>query len=127
MSKIVPFLLEVPEAALDDLKERLARTRWPGAETVADWSQGVPQDYLQDLCRYWADGYDWRRAEAALNATPQFQTEIDGLRIHFLHARSPHDDALPLLLTHGWPGSIVEFLKVDRPAHRPDRPRRRRR
>ncbi|MGZ8649572.1 MAG: epoxide hydrolase family protein, partial [Solirubrobacteraceae bacterium] len=107
-----PFHLEVPQRALDDLRERLARTRWPERETVDDWSQGIPLAYVQDLCGYWAEGYDWRRAEAALNAVGQFKTEIDGLGIHFLHARSPHAGALPLLLTHGWPGSVVEFLKV---------------
>ena len=86
--------------------------RWPEAETVADWSQGVPHGYLRELCGYWADGYDWRATEARLNALPQFRTEIDGLGIHFVHVRSPHPQALPLILTHGWPGSIVEFLKV---------------
>jgi epoxide hydrolase len=109
---VQPFSLAVPQHELDDLRERLARTRWPERETVGDWSQGIPLAYVQDLCRYWAESYDWRRAEAALNAVGQFKTEIDGLGIHFLHARSPHADALPLLLTHGWPGSVVEFLKV---------------
>ena len=107
-----PFSLAVPQQELDDLRERLTRTRWPERETVGDWSQGIPLAYVQDLCGYWAERYDWRRAEAALNAVGQFKTEIDGLGIHFLHARSPHDGALPLLLTHGWPGSVVEFLKV---------------
>ena len=88
------------------------RTRWPEAETVEDWSQGVPLAYLRELCGYWADEYDWRATEARLNALPQFRTEIDGLGIHFVHVRSPHPQALPLVLTHGWPGSIVEFLKV---------------
>jgi pimeloyl-ACP methyl ester carboxylesterase len=106
------FTLEVPQHELDDLRERLARTRWPERETVPDWSQGIPLAYVQDLCGYWAESYDWRRAEAALNGVGQFRTEIDGLGIHFLHARSPHPGALPLLLTHGWPGSVVEFLKV---------------
>ena len=119
---VQPFHLDVPERELDDLRERLARTRWPECETVGDWAQGIPLAYVQDLCGYWAETYDWRRAEAALNAVGQFTTEIDGLGIHFLHARSPHDGALPLLLTHGWPGSVVEFLKVigplvDPPAH----------
>ena len=77
-----------------------------------DWSQGVPLDYVRELCDYWRDGYDWRRAESQLNAIPQFRTELDGVEIHFLHARSPNEDALPLLITHGWPGSVVEFLKV---------------
>jgi epoxide hydrolase len=106
------FSLQVPDADLDDLRDRLARTRWPEAETVEDWSQGIPLGYLRELCDYWAGPYDWRRAERQLNAFPQFRTEIDGLGIHFLHVRSPHEDALPLLITHGWPGSVVEFLKV---------------
>ena len=109
---LTPFRVEVPDADLADLRERLARTRWPDAETVDDWSQGVPLGYLRELCRYWAEGYDWRATEARLNAFPQFRTEIDGLGIHFLHVRSPHPDALPLVITHGWPGSVVEFLKV---------------
>jgi pimeloyl-ACP methyl ester carboxylesterase len=109
---VARFRVEVPEAALRDLRERLERTRWPEAETVADWSQGVPLGYLRELCRYWAERYDWRATEARLNALPQFRTEIDGLGIHFLHVRSPHPDAFPLLVTHGWPGSVVEFLKV---------------
>jgi pimeloyl-ACP methyl ester carboxylesterase len=119
---ITPFRIEVPDAELDDLRDRLRRTRWPEREPVEDWSQGVPLGYLQQLCAYWADEYDWRTTEARLNALPQFRIEIDGLGIHFLHARSPHADALPLVLTHGWPGSIVEFLEVigplaDPPAH----------
>jgi epoxide hydrolase len=110
--EVTPFRIEIPQADLDDLRERLVRARWPEAETVADWSQGVPRGYLRELCGYWADGYDWRATEARLNALPQFRTEIDGLGIHFVHVRSPHPQALPLILTHGWPGSIVEFLKV---------------
>ena len=110
--EITPFRIDVPETDLADLRERLQRTRWPEAETVTDWSQGVPLVYLQDLCRYWATGYDWRATEARLNALPQFRTEIDGLSVHFIHARSPHPDALPLIMTHGWPGSVVEFVKV---------------
>ena len=107
-----PFRIDVPQAELDDLRERLNAARWPEQETVDDWSQGVPLEYLKELCAYWAAGYDWRATEARLNALPQCRTEIDGLRIHFLHVGSPHPDALPLVLTHGWPGSIVEFLKV---------------
>ena len=107
-----PFRVDVPEAALDDLRERLRRTRWPEPETVEDWSQGVPLGYLRDLCGYWADTYDWRATEARLNVVPQFVTTIDGLGIHLLHARSSHPGAHPLLLTHGWPGSIAEFLEV---------------
>jgi pimeloyl-ACP methyl ester carboxylesterase len=110
--EIAPFRIEVADADIDDLRDRLRRTRWPEAATVDDWSQGVPLPYLQGLCRYWADGYDWRAREAKLNALPQFRTEIDGLGIHFLHVRSPEPDALALVLTHGWPGSIVEFAEV---------------
>jgi pimeloyl-ACP methyl ester carboxylesterase len=110
--EIVPFTIDVPDAALVDLRERLARTRWPEREAVDDWSQGIPLDYVQELCRYWADSYDWRAREARLNRHPQFRTEIDGLGIHFLHVRSPEPDALPLVITHGWPGSIVEFQEV---------------
>jgi epoxide hydrolase len=109
---MVPFRVDVPEAELVDLRERLERTRWPEREPVDDWLQGVPLAYLQDLCDYWAHGYDWRATEARLNALPQFRTEIDGLGIHFIHVRSPSPDALALVVTHGWPGSIVEFLKV---------------
>jgi epoxide hydrolase len=113
--EITPFRIEVPEATLDDLRRRLEHTRWPERETVEDWSQGVPLAYMKDLCGYWAHVYDWRTTESRLNALPQFRTEIDGLQIHFVHVRSPHPDALPLVLTHGWPGSIVEFLKVIEP------------
>ena len=107
-----PFRLDVPEADLADLRARLRATRWPDPEVVDDWSQGIPLAYVQDLCAYWADGYDWRATEARLNGLGQFRTEIDGLGIHFVHVRSPHAGALPLLLTHGWPGSVVEFLDV---------------
>jgi epoxide hydrolase len=107
-----PFTLDVAEADLDDLRERLSRTRWPERETVDDWSQGVPLAYLQEVCEYWQHRYDWRRCEKRLNDLGQFQAEIDGLDIHFLHVRSPHADALPLVLTHGWPGSVIEFLDV---------------
>jgi pimeloyl-ACP methyl ester carboxylesterase len=109
---IAPYSVEVPEAELADLRQRLERTRWPPREPVDDWSQGVPLDYLRELCRYWAHDYDWRATEARLNALAQFRTEIDGVGIHFLHVRSADPAALPLVLTHGWPGSIVEFLKV---------------
>jgi hypothetical protein len=107
--EVTPFRIEVPEADLRDLRDRLRRTRWPDAETVGDWSQGIPLSYVQELCAYWADGYDWRATEAGINSLPQFCTEIDGARIHFIHLRSPHPEALPLVITHGWPGSIVEF------------------
>jgi pimeloyl-ACP methyl ester carboxylesterase len=121
VSAIVPFTLEVADADLEDLRSRLRGTRWPEAETVDDWSQGVPLAYVQDLCRYWSEEYEWRAGERRLNDVGQFQTEIDGLRIHFLHRRSPHPEALPLLLTHGWPGSVVEFLKVIGPLTEPER------
>lgn len=117
-----PFKAAIPQAALDDLKLRLAMVRWPDPETVPDWSQGLPLQRLQSLVDDWTHRYDWRRAEARLNAFPQFMTRIDGLDIHFLHVRSKHPNALPLLLTHGWPGSIFEFIKtigplVDPTAH----------
>jgi len=112
VTDITPFAISVDDAVLDDLRDRLARTRWPEAEVVEDWSQGIPLAYVQEVCAYWADEYDWRATEARLNAFPQFKTEIDGLGIHFVHVRSRHEDAMPLLMTHGWPGSIVEFHKV---------------
>ena len=109
---IRPFQVEVREEDLDDLRRRLRATRWPEKETVGDLTQGVPLATMQELVRYWATDYDLRRFEARLNAVPQFQTEIDGLDIHFLHVRSPHPDALPVIITHGWPGSIIEMLGV---------------
>lgn len=109
---INPFKLAIPDEALADLRLRLANTRWADRETVGDWSQGVPLDRIRALCEYWARDYDWRRCEARLNAFGQYHTVIDGLRIHFLHVRSPNPDAVPLVLTHGWPGSVVEFLDV---------------
>jgi hypothetical protein len=105
----------VPEADLADLQDRLRRTRWPDQETVDDWSQGAPLAWVQDLCRYWASGYDWRAREARLNSFPQFRTTIGGLDLHFLHVRSPHDGALLLILTSGWPGSVTEFSHVIEP------------
>jgi pimeloyl-ACP methyl ester carboxylesterase len=111
VANVTPFRIAIGDAQLADLHDRLAGTRWPDEETVDDWSQGVPLDYLRRLCAYWADDYDWRAREARLNAVPQFRTEIDGLGIHFLHVRSPEPDALPLVLTHGWPGSVVEFIE----------------
>jgi epoxide hydrolase len=110
--ELTEFHVEIPENELRDLRERLERTRWPEEATVEDWSQGVPRGYLRDLCGYWAESYDWRATETRLNALPQFRIPIDGLGIHFLHVRSRHADALPLIITHGWPGSIIEFLKV---------------
>jgi pimeloyl-ACP methyl ester carboxylesterase len=109
---IRPFRIEIPQAELDDLEARLAAARWPAAPAVDDWSRGVPVSYLKELAGYWADGYDWRAAEAALNEIPQFTTEINGQRIHFFHQRSASPDALPLILTHGWPGSPVEFQQM---------------
>src|SRR4029079_14610027 len=111
------FRIEVAEADLTGLRDRIARTRWPDPATVGGWTQGVPLDYARDLCDYWRTRYDWRRCEAELNALPQFCTSLDGggddaVDVHFLHVRSRHADALPLLFTHGWPGSIVEFLDV---------------
>jgi epoxide hydrolase len=117
--QLTEFQIEVPETELRDLRERLERTRWPEEETVEDWSQGVPRAYLRDLCGYWAERYAWRATETRLNALPQFRTAIDGLGIHFLHVRSQHADALPLIITHGWPGSIIEFLKVIGPLTNP--------
>ena len=109
---IQPFQIAVTDAVLDDLRMRLRQTRWPEAELVDDWSQGVPLAWLQDICAYWAGGYDWRTRERRLNRFPQFTTPIDGLDIHFVHVRSPHAHAMPLVITHGWPGSFVEFHKV---------------
>ncbi len=107
-----PFRASVPEEALVDLRRRIVATRWPDKEAVTDTSQGVPLALLQDLVRYWGTGYDWRKVEAKLNALPQFMTTIDGLDIHFLHVRSKQENALPLIVTHGWPGSIIEQLKI---------------
>jgi pimeloyl-ACP methyl ester carboxylesterase len=111
-SAIRPFHVEVPEEVLTDLRRRLAATRWPTRELVSDREQGVQLATMEQLCRYWATEYDWRRCEARLNALPQFMTEIDGVDIHFIHVRSPHPDALPLIMTHGWPGSVVELLET---------------
>jgi pimeloyl-ACP methyl ester carboxylesterase len=109
-SAIRPFHVEVPEEALTELRRRIAATRWPSRELVTDRSQGVQLATMQELCRYWANDYDMRRIEARLNALPQFTTPIDGVDIHFVHVRSPHPDALPLIMTHGWPGSVIELL-----------------
>jgi pimeloyl-ACP methyl ester carboxylesterase len=109
---VKPFRIEVPQADLDDLRDRLARTRWPDELPGVGWDLGVPMFYLKDLAAYWQDGYDWRTHEAELNAHPQFTTAVDGQRIHFLHVRSPEPGARPLVLTHGWPGSVVEMLDV---------------
>jgi pimeloyl-ACP methyl ester carboxylesterase len=109
---IMPFRIDIPDADIDDLRQRLRRTRWPDPEPVTDWSQGIPLAYTRELCEYWLETYDWPAAQDRLNRFPQFVTAIDGLDIHFIHARSPHAGALPLVITHGWPGSVVEFFKV---------------
>jgi len=111
-ASIRPFRVEVPDEALDDLRRRVAAARWPSKELVTDASQGVQLAMLQALARYWVAEYDWRKVEAKLNALPQFKTRIDGLDIHFVHVKSPHENALPLLITHGWPGSVIELLEV---------------
>lgn len=115
MSAVTPFRIAVRDEVLADLKSRLRNTRWPEAELVDDWSQGAPLQWIKEVCRYWADQYDWRKQEAALNRFAQFTTDIDGLGIHFIHVRSPHPQAMPLIITHGWPGSVVEFHKVIEP------------
>ncbi|WP_246208375.1 epoxide hydrolase family protein [Bradyrhizobium rifense] len=117
--EIRPFHIDIPEADLVDLRRRLAATRWSDKETVADDSQGVPQAMLQELVRYWQADYDWRKVEARLNALPQFTTEIDGLDIHFIHVRSRHQNALPMIVTHGWPGSVIEQMKIIDPLTNP--------
>jgi pimeloyl-ACP methyl ester carboxylesterase len=113
--EVRPFRVDVPEEDLVDLRRRIAATQWPEKETVADESQGVPLAMIQELARYWMTDYDWRKCEAKLNALPQFITEIDGLDIHFIHVRSKHENALPLVVNHGWPGSIIEQLKIIEP------------
>ena len=118
----VPFQVQIPAAELADLRDRLARTRWPEAETAADWSQGMPLAYAQELAEYWRDGYDWRATERRLAALPQYRLEIDGLAIHYAHVRSPHPGALPLVVTHGWPGSITDLLDLVEPLTRPADP-----
>src|SRR5882762_1086952 len=109
---IRPFHVNVPEAELTDLRRRINSTKWPERELVADATQGVQLATVQVLARYWGTEYDWRKVEARLNALPQFITEIDGLDIHFIHVRSKHENALPLIVTHGWPGSVIEQLKI---------------
>ncbi|MEP1123060.1 MAG: epoxide hydrolase, partial [Ilumatobacter sp.] len=123
------FSIDVPDGVIDDLRSRLRATRWPEKETVSDWSQGTPLSYVREFCAYWADTYDWRTREASLNRFDQFVTRLghdpdgapgaDGVDVHFVHQRSPHDDAMPLILSHGWPGSIVEFHKVIEPLTNP--------
>ena len=116
---IRPFIIQVPEEVLVDLRRRINATKWPDRETVTDESQGVQLATMQELARYWGTDYDWRKCEAKLNAPPQFITEIDGLDIHFIHVRSKHENALPLIVTHGWPGSIIEQLKIIDPLTNP--------
>jgi pimeloyl-ACP methyl ester carboxylesterase len=111
-TEIRPFYIEIPEEQLDDLRRRIVAARWPSMELVPDRSQGVQLATLQELARYWTTDYDWRKAEAKLNALPQFTTEIDGVEIHFIHVRSRHENALPLIMTHGWPGSVIELLET---------------
>lgn len=109
---VTPFTINIPEASLTDLQQRLAMTRWPDGQTCNDWSQGIPLDYTRELAHYWQQRYDWRRCEQALNQRPQFTTRINDIDIHFIHCRSPHPGALPMVMSHGWPGSILEFSKV---------------
>jgi len=116
---IRPFHVNVPEAELTELRRRIHATKWPERETVTDQSQGVQLATIQKLAQYWEKEYDWRRCEAQLNALPQFITEIDGLDIHFIHVRSKHENALPLIVTHGWPGSVIEQLKIVDPLTNP--------
>src|SRR5207342_473157 len=111
-TEIRPFRVDMPDEAIADLRRRVAATRWPAKELVADRSQGVQLATAQELARYWAAEYDWRACEARLNALPQFTTEIDGVDIHFIHVKSPHENALPLIITHGWPGSVIELLET---------------
>ena len=118
-NKIEEFRIDIPQADLDDLADRLARTRWPSSLPGPAWERGVPVSYLRELAEYWRGGFDWRAQEARLNSWPQYITQIDGQKIHFLHVRSPEPDATPLLLLHGWPGSVVEFLHVIGPLSDP--------
>ncbi len=111
-TRIAPFHVDIPQTDLDDLRARLARTRWPDQLPGVGWDYGIPLDYVQELAEYWRAGYDWRVHERRLNEFPQFTTTIDGQRVHFLHVRSPEPDAMPLIITHGWPGSIVEFINI---------------
>ena len=120
-TEVRPFHTEIPAEQIEDLRRRIAATRSPSKELVDDRSQGVQLATIEALARYWATDYDFGRVEARLNAVPQFTTEIDGVKIHFIHVRSPHENALPLIMTHGWPGSVIEMLGVARPLT--DRPR----
>lgn len=122
MTQPRPFTIDIPQSALDDLKARIRNARLPEKETVDDWDQGIPLATVRDFAGYWADGYDWRRCETALNAFPQYLIELDGVDIHFLHIRSPHAGARPLIMTHGWPGSVLEFMEVIAPLTDPADP-----
>lgn len=121
MNSVQPFSLDIPAADIADLKNRLAGARWPEAETVEDWSQGLPLAYHREFCHYWGNEYDWYQTQERLNHHDQFIAEIDGLDIHFLHIRSSHENAMPLIITHGWPGSIIEFHKILEPLTEPTR------
>jgi len=111
-SEVRPYTVDIPQKQLDDLQTRLENTRWPDAQTTDNWDQGMPLGYTMELAQYWQTQYDWRRCEQKLNSWPQFKTAIDGIDIHFIHCRSPHENALPLIISHGWPGSILEFAKI---------------
>jgi len=111
-SEVRPYTVDIPQKHLDDLQTRLENTRWPDAQTTDNWDQGMPLGYTMELAQYWQTQYDWRRCEQKLNSWPQFKTAIDGIDIHFIHCRSPHENALPLIISHGWPGSILEFAKI---------------
>ena len=115
MTTITPFTIDIPDQQIEDLQKRIELTRWPEKECVDDWTQGIPLSYTKELADYWANEYDWRQSETQLNRFTQFITNINDLDIHFVHQRSPHENAMPLLITHGWPGSIVEFHKVIEP------------
>ena len=117
--EIRPFAIDVPESVLDDLRVRLAHTRWPDRETVDDWSQGIPLGYVQDVARYWADGYDWRAAESRINELPSFQTEIGGQRVHFLKFDAERADSVPIVLTNGWPSTFFELVGLAQRLARP--------
>ena len=120
-SEIRPFHVEIPEEELADLRRLILATRWPSKELVEDRSQGVQLATMQELARYWETDYDWRKAESKLNALPQFKTEIDGIDVHFIHVKSDHENALPLIMTHGWPGSVIELLETVGPLTAPNR------
>ena len=115
METITPFTIDIPDQQIEDLQKRIELTRWPEKECVDDWTQGIPLSYTKELADYWVNEYDWRQSETQLNRFTQFITNINDLDIHFVHQRSPHENAMPLLITHGWPGSIVEFHKVIEP------------